>query len=410
MTKVLDFTTGADVAKAEQEGEVPLLHARQRTGGAGIIEAFSKDFPKIKGKYVRAQNGALFSKVLAERSAGKYTVDVIQFSEPATALDFQKRGGYMRYVSPQSEFYAPEHLSNPVGDYFWVGVTLRRHCLQHRQGEAGGRAEDLEGHAESALDERHERQAVDLGHAVRRSGTNCAGSTATGSGRSSPSCGRAASIRRAQLFDRLAKGDDKICVLAEYAGYLLVKEKGAPVAFVAPADGLPAAPLLNGVVDKAPHPEAAKLFVDWLMSLRGQTHYQNNPYPLLRLGAQGRAADAGRHPAARLQAAGRRRDMGAVHGQPRRLQQGMERDARVCRPWHVHRLQHAPAPPAGPRVSPVQMVAMATVVAVVAVFVLYPIYYLLQAALDVGAPDVRPPTAYGFDNFAGAVGLSGRSC
>jgi iron(III) transport system permease protein len=35
-----------------------------------------------------------------------------------------------------------------------------------------------------------------------------------------------------------------------------------------------------------------------------------------------------------------------------------------------------------------------------AVFVLYPIYYLVQASLDVGDPDVRPPTAYGFDNFA----------
>jgi iron(III) transport system permease protein len=35
-----------------------------------------------------------------------------------------------------------------------------------------------------------------------------------------------------------------------------------------------------------------------------------------------------------------------------------------------------------------------------AVFVLYPIYYLVQASLDVGDPDVRPPTTYGFDNFA----------
>lgn len=43
---------------------------------------------------------------------------------------------------------------------------------------------------------------------------------------------------------------------------------------------------------------------------------------------------------------------------------------------------------------------MAIVVAVVAGFVLYPIYYLLQASLDVGVPDVRPPTAYGLDNYA----------
>src|SRR5262245_13882404 len=42
---------------------------------------------------------------------------------------------------------------------------------------------------------------------------------------------------------------------------------------------------------------------------------------------------------------------------------------------------------------------MAALVAVVALFVLYPVYYLFQAAFDVGAPDVRPPTAYGVDNF-----------
>lgn len=39
------------------------------------------------------------------------------------------------------------------------------------------------------------------------------------------------------------------------------------------------------------------------------------------------------------------------------------------------------------------------VIAVVAAFVIYPVFYLLQAALDVGDPEVRPPTAYGFDNF-----------
>ena len=73
----------------------------------------------------------------------------------------------------------------------------------------------------------------------------------------------------------MAKGDDKVCALAEYAGYILHKEKGADIEFVAPADGLPATPILLGVVSKAPHPEAAMLFVDWAMSNRGQAVYQN---------------------------------------------------------------------------------------------------------------------------------------
>ena len=38
-----------------------------------------------------------------------------------------------------------------------------------------------------------------------------------------------------------------------------------------------ATPLVVGAVNKAPHPEAAKLFVDWAMSKRGQEWYQTNP-------------------------------------------------------------------------------------------------------------------------------------
>ncbi|MGE0525169.1 MAG: ABC transporter permease [Variibacter sp.] len=50
-----------------------------------------------------------------------------------------------------------------------------------------------------------------------------------------------------------------------------------------------------------------------------------------------------------------------------------------------------------------QAVAGVVVAIVAAVLVLYPVFFLLQAALDVGDPDVRPPTAYGFSNFGGLL-------
>lgn len=277
VTKVLDFTTGADVAKAEAEGTFTFYSHDSEPAIAGILEAFSKDFPKITGKYVRAQNGTLFSRTVAERSAGKFTADVIQFSEPATALDFQKRGGYMRYASPQAEFYAPEHLSSPAGDYFWVGVTF-----------AG-----LAYNSTKVKPEDAPKTWKDIANPVWANGVNVKMSN---SGMQfvqwyelrklygDKFWADFAKVRprgfdsRAQQFERLAKGDDKLCVLAEFAGYLLVKEKGAPVEFVAPADGLPASPLLCGIADKAPNSEAARLFLDWQMSLRGQTHQQNNKF------------------------------------------------------------------------------------------------------------------------------------
>lgn len=51
------------------------------------------------------------------------------------------------------------------------------------------------------------------------------------------------------------------------------------------------------------------------------------------------------------------------------------------------------------RLRVIETVAMVSIVAIVAAFVLYPIYFLLQASLDVGLPDHRPPTAYGIENY-----------
>jgi iron(III) transport system permease protein len=46
-----------------------------------------------------------------------------------------------------------------------------------------------------------------------------------------------------------------------------------------------------------------------------------------------------------------------------------------------------------------QTVVGGMVAAFAAILVLYPIFFLLQASLDVGDPEARPPTAYGFDNY-----------
>src|SRR5882724_13648865 len=45
----------------------------------------------------------------------------------------------------------------------------------------------------------------------------------------------------------------------------------------------------------------------------------------------------------------------------------------------------------------------AVVVLGAGLLVLYPVVYLLQAALNTGDPQARPPTSYGFDNFAGLL-------
>src|SRR3984893_19370151 len=100
-TKVHDFQTSADVAKAEQEGEV-IYYGHDGEAGIGVLlDAFKKDFPKIKTSYVRLQTGALYAKITAERSAGRFGVDVLQLSDISPAIDLQKKGGCEKYASAE---------------------------------------------------------------------------------------------------------------------------------------------------------------------------------------------------------------------------------------------------------------------------------------------------------------------
>ena len=273
-TKVLDFTTGADVAKAEQEGEVIYYGHDGEAGIAALLEAFRKDFPKIKTNYVRAQTGALYAKITAERSANRFVVDVLQLSDISPAIDFQKKGGWEQYESPSYAGYKPEYQSQPRGFYGWAGVTFAGIAYNKSKVKAAEAPKGWKDILNPALKDGISAKLSTSGmqHAQwyllrRLYGNEFWAEFARQRPRGFDS--------RAQLFDRLAKGDDRVCALAEYAGYTLFKEKGAEIEFVAPADGLPAAPTVVGVVNRAPHPEAAKLFVDWALSKRGQQVYQN---------------------------------------------------------------------------------------------------------------------------------------
>ena len=134
--------------------------------GASIVKAFSKDFPRSRAGMFGAQNGALFSKVLAERSAGKYNVDVIQFSEPSTALDFQNAVAIFVTSRLRTEFYAPDHLSTPVGDYFWIGVTFAG-IARNTDKVPADAPKVWKDVLESAVAQRRQCQQSTIGHAVR---------------------------------------------------------------------------------------------------------------------------------------------------------------------------------------------------------------------------------------------------
>src|ERR1700687_5965072 len=236
-TKVLDFMTSANVEKAEQEGQLVFYCHENEAGTAGIMEGFNKDFPKIKTSYVRAQTGALYNKILSERSAGRFDVDAIQLSDLAPAFDFQKKGGYEHYVSPESPAYKKDHLSTPNGSFFWSGVDpggIAYNTTKVSAAEAPKTWQDI-------LDPRWKGS---ISCKISASGLQFVQwytlrkLYGVGFWQEFAKQNPHAFDSRVQLFDRLAKGDDLITAIGEYPAYILFKDKGAKGEFVAPADGV----------------------------------------------------------------------------------------------------------------------------------------------------------------------------
>ena len=281
--------TGADVAKAERRARSSTTATTARPGSRALLDAFRKDFPKIKTSYVRAQTGALYAKVTAERSASRYGGGRAPALRHLARHRLPEEGRLRAVRLPGARVLQGAATRARPGGYFtWMGVTF-----------AG-----ISYNKSKVKPEQAPKTWKDMLNPIHKDGMSAKLSTSGMQhmqwymlrklygadfwqefGKLRPRGFDA----RAQLFDRLAKGDDRICGLAEYAGYTLFKEKGADIEFVAPPDGLPATPALIGVVNRAPHPEAAKLFVDWALSNRGQAVNQTQTHPALRLGQERRA-------------------------------------------------------------------------------------------------------------------------
>ncbi len=268
------FKTCADVAKAEAEGEITLYTTDPPGGTTEVVNAFMKAFPKIKVNFIRLQAGNLMAKLMAERQAKTYLADVLAISEMTFATDLVRRGAYTQYVSPEHAAYPAAYKSTPEGSWTWGSLIVAGIAYNPKLVTGA----DIP------------RNWPDVFNPAFNGAINTKLST------SGLQHGAWYKLRLmygedywtkftalqprgfdsyVQQFDRMVNGQDKVVHTAQYSGYLQVKAKGAQLEFVFPTDGVIVGQQLYGVVADAPHPEAAKLFLDWQLGVPGQIAMQN---------------------------------------------------------------------------------------------------------------------------------------
>ena len=209
--------------------------------------------------------------------AGRFDVDVLQLSDLSPAFDFQKRGGYEHYVVAGIGAYKKDYLSSPTGDFSGPASTppgIAYNMVKVSGREAPKRWKDIlnprwKGKISCKISASG-LQFVQWYMLRQLYGDDFWKEFAKQQPRAFDS--------RVQLFDRLSKGDDTITAIGRIPGLCAVQGAAAPRLSLSRR---PTAwwrrRSIVGAVNKAPHPEAAKLFVDWAMSKRGQEWYQTNP-------------------------------------------------------------------------------------------------------------------------------------
>jgi iron(III) transport system substrate-binding protein len=264
------FKTCADTAAAEKEGTVVLYTTTPDTNTVQLLAAFHAAFPKIATTYVRVQAGGLYAKLLSERQARSYLVDVMQMSDMSLTLDFQRRGGWQHYLSPALDAYKTDYQSDPAGYWTWSSISMTGMAYNTdlvKPDEAPKNWND-------ALDPKWtdtinvKSSIAGVQHDVWYELRQLYGDEYW---RKFAALKPHAFDSWVQQFQRCSDGQDKIIQTAEFSSYLQIKAKGAPLAFVFPPDGLPVNVTGFGIVANPPHPEAAKLFEDWLLGVPGQT-------------------------------------------------------------------------------------------------------------------------------------------
>jgi iron(III) transport system substrate-binding protein len=254
------------VELAQKEGQL-VFYTSMDAGDARLLtQAFQKKYPGIKTDFYRAGREAVFSRFAVEQKAARYVTDVISVGEFHT-LELKKQGLSTRYASPEMQAFAPE-FRDPQS--YWTCVYLTVAVLAYntrrvKPDELPRRYEDLlqpKWKGRMALDANEERWVPGL---MQIHGRDKTMSLLKALAQQDIYIRRGRSL----LTQLLLAGEFDVQIVAYWHEVNRLMQDKAPIGWVGIEPAITGAPQIS-LVSKAPHPNAGRLFIDFVISAEGQ--------------------------------------------------------------------------------------------------------------------------------------------
>src|ERR1700757_2786437 len=112
---------------AKKEGTLVWYTALNLNDSEMLIKRFEQLYPFIKTETLRLSSFSLLSKIQTEARAGAFKADVIEIAGVLGHI-LKKEGLFAKYISPQSRFY-PDSVKDPDGT--WTSFFMNTHVLSY---------------------------------------------------------------------------------------------------------------------------------------------------------------------------------------------------------------------------------------------------------------------------------------
>jgi iron(III) transport system substrate-binding protein len=250
---------------AKREGEVVYYASMNLSEVNAIVGEFEKRYPFIKVKLQRTGSEKLLARVLTEYRAKKVFADVIQTVEFSMYM-FNRSGALARYVSQANPAYPKEFKE----DGFWTTVYYNAYVTGYNTRMVPARQAPKT--YEDLLDPKWKGKLLMEGTKadwfagmLQIMGQERGLKYMRDLAKQQPSPREGHEL----LAQLVVAGEGAFDINIPAASVERMKERGAPMDWTA-LGTLPAVMVGAGVATGAPHPNAAKLFLEFCLSREGQ--------------------------------------------------------------------------------------------------------------------------------------------
>jgi iron(III) transport system substrate-binding protein len=251
---------------AKKEGVLVVYTSMSVDQAQRILDVFKTRYPFLKTTMFRAVGERLLTKIMTEAQAGKYDFDAVQSAE-SQAYFLKKKNLLQRYVSPEAK-----HIQKPFfdPDGYWTAVYIMPNVIAYntrmvKRNEVPKADEDLlqpKWKGKMGMD--HTKPEW-FAWKLKRMGEEKGLAYMKKLGAQEFRLYAGLSV----VTNLLAAGEFPLVLNTYLHNVEDIKRKGAPVDWIA-QDPIFTKFQPLGIGSKAQHPNAAKLFTDFMLSEEGQ--------------------------------------------------------------------------------------------------------------------------------------------